>query len=98
MRILILVLAALGLTGCGIFSSVGAVECGSGQLNYCAAQVAAESKLNSQLDGLGSRTCVDLVHSCPFAQCQFLGCGMGDPEAGDWILVRLPDDPYINAD
>ena len=85
-----LLFSFLALPGCGVFQTVGDVECGAGPLNYCAAQLAAEARLNTWSDQAGSNTCVDLVHACPFAQCDFAGCQV-EAEKGDWRVIQLPD-------
>ena len=93
MRIFILLLGLFVISGCAGLTAA-TVECNAGELNYCAAQIAAEERLNAWIDQSGSATCVDLVHTCAFSQCAFSGCQV-DAEAGDFEVLRLPDGDFL---
>ena len=92
MKKMALLIAPLLLTGCSLFNTVGDLECAVGVETYCAGQWEAEAWLQDNvIDPIGTATCIDLVHSCPFSQCNFTGCGLGGSEAGDWEIKKVPD-------
>ena len=87
-KILFIPLFAL-LTAC---NSLPVNECAFDQETFCLGQVALENRLNGLLDSAGSRSCVDVVHTCPNkAQCAFSGCGVSGSEAGDWVVEQVVD-------